>query len=224
MKRLVISPSKLEKWRFHLKYPDTITFEDFKNYLEGKQKFSAKAINGTLFHLMIQHGPDCYYNKDSKLYQVPDPDSGQFTSWQIDEIQSIFDFRKSYPHLVHEQKCSYQIQVGNYDIYVPMRIDAIGGIVCHDHKYVVRDFANVEGYMDSFQWKIYLLATECKIFQYNIFVEEPRDSEDEPRKIELLDFQLYPYQHMYDDVHTGFAQFINFCDQNDLLHLLEPRY
>ena len=224
--KLVISPSKLEKWRYHFRYPDTVTFKDLVDYLEGKQTYTQKATAGTAYHELLENGCGQYWNDVERKYIVPFPDINRFHAFEQSEILPVLQFRKSYPHITHEKKLYHTLHIGRYEILIPMRIDGLNGIVCHDHKYIVRLDPDIEGYMDSYQWKIYLMATGCKVFQYNLFWQQPEDPEamGEPRKIRWLPFYLYPYQQMFQDIHNGYSQFINFLIESDLLDLVKSKY
>ncbi len=151
----VFSPSKLETYRLYRneEFNGTITKESVIDTVLGVKKFSKKMSFGTAYHEMLEHGVEPY--EAGQVYSV-DVDGDDFI-FQQEHVQPIIDFRNKHPNTVYECWLPFVIKLGNTNVRIRSRVDAIEGNVIHEFKTSSRG-ADVSHFERSCQWKLYTLG------------------------------------------------------------------
>lgn len=88
------------------------------------------------------------------------------------------------------------------------KVDAIDAISVHDHKFTSQ--VDIDKYMSSMQWKMYLLMTERDRFVYNLFTVKV---EDNANVVTVKDYQklvLSSYYGMAEEVEQVVADYRDF--------------
>jgi len=217
---LVVTPSKLERFRLHVTgaYHDTITKEKVIESIRGDVPWNPKMEFGTAFHAIIEHGPESFYNPLTGQYDVKIEGVDEVCTLDPREIIEAVNHRKKYPLMVHEVPAKYYTRVGVLPVRVNMRLDGMNGAECHEHKTTDRP-ADRTNYEDSIQWRLNLLATGGKSVQYNVFqYDNPRSG---PRTITPHSFTFVPYSGMKSEVDKWISRLIEFCEVNDLIPFID---
>jgi len=225
MKKLVISPSKLEQFRlFYTEaFNGFITQESIIIDIKGEKEWSTAMRFGSAFHGIIEHGPEPYYDSSSGKYIYTEEGLDEQVILEAGEIQPAIDYRHRYPNMLNEMKARHYMKVSGYDVLINMRIDGMNGLVVHERKTSKRP-SDVDHYYKSLQWKCYALATDCAYVQYDIFkYTEPKKG---PRKVTYIDppYQYIPYPDIERDVALWVARLISFCEVQGLMKYITSRY
>lgn len=217
---LSISPSKLETFRKY--YTEAmngfITEEKVIDSITGRTPWSDKMVDGTAFHKMIEFGPDRYRNGDKYYVPVSDEVAGhEDIVFEERHAKVARDYRSTIPGAVFEVNYAHKFDFQGYKIVMNMKMDAMWGMEVHDQKTTDKD-PKVDSYEESLQWKIYLIATFAKKFQYNIFRFHRKN--DILEDIELTSFYLVPRPSMNNEILETLDLFIRFCKAKNLMSYL----
>lgn len=209
-------------------YNGWFTKEKVIEQIKGEQKVSFKANMGTAIHSILEHGYSKYFNKESELYEVTVKERDQpdelfvFTKT---ELQPVMDYVDIHSRAVNEIPMQLTFEVSGYNLVMNMKVDSMLGVAVTDHKTSDKEPKH-DDFERSLQWKLYLLATEAKIFTYNHFQYRRLNRGKGPLEIKRREWPLYPYEGMYNDVVGWCMRFINFCREEELfdyIQLREPR-
>lgn len=219
-----LSPSKLEQFR---KYFDEemfgfITKDKVLDYFRGTATFQRHVDIGTAYHALIEDGPEEYWCSDKKCFVYDKDKSVDPVHITVNEAKPGLAYRDKYPGIVHECPAEITIQVGKYEVLIPMKIDGIRGIGLHEVKTKHSALGGVEDYERSIQWKIYLLATSAKFLQYDIFtiLKKAKDVEN---TVTLNSFRFYPYPGLLSEITNIVGLTIKFCEENDLIERIRQK-
>jgi hypothetical protein len=130
-------------------------------------------------------------------------------------------------------------ETSRYDVEVVAKIDLIHGKHIYDHKTKWSQF-DIDSYLDSMQWRVYLDVWQADQFTYNVFMMKdtlPKQNEDEPPvQIDWQDdevdaimvapphqFTCLPYDGMTRDWMRWVEAAIDFIEQHDLLEYVQPK-
>jgi hypothetical protein len=218
--RIVLTPSKIERFRLHITdaYFGTITAEKVIESIRGDQPWNAKMEFGSAFHACIEHGPERFYNKVTGLYDIKLDELPDILTLHPQEVQAAIDHRNQYPDMIHEVPAKYFTTVNGTKIQVNMRLDGMNGAQCHEHKTTDRS-ADRSNYEDSIQWKLNLLATEGQFVQYNVFqYDNPKSG---IRTIKPHIFRFYPYKEMKQEVDQWILRCWDFIKDRDLVPFVD---
>lgn len=225
MQKVIISPSKLEEFRLHLTdgFNGTITVDKVIDKIKGVSKWAPRMVLGTAVHAILEYGPG-RYRKEGKIIVQEDgmPESVTFTDA---EIQPLIKHRSKHPYMVHEIKAKHTLSItteqDSYEVILNMRIDGMEGIAVHEHKTSDKP-AEIENYIDSCQWKIYLLTAGVPIAIYNTFqIKQPKGK---PIEIIPFTFDFHAYRDMPNEITTLLRQFIEFCEHRGLIEYITAKY
>lgn len=194
-----VSPSRLDEY---LQY---ISGKDFKGddftanmYIDKLLKIEEptsrrKADAGTACHLVLEksdHGKSiskCTANVDSKVWSI---------DWQLDADIYVPTSREQW---IHSYVCD-ELIIG--------KVDAIDATSVHDHKFT--SYVDIEKYIMSMQWKLYLLMTKKDAFVYNIFSVEVLEHYDAVIVKSYDKLELYRYKAMSEQVLDTLSDYIKF--------------
>ena len=201
MKVVRLSPSKIEQFRkhYHGEYFESITKEKVIDYLMGLKEYKRQMDFGTAYHAIIENGALCYLNAETNRYDVRIADMQDVISFSANEIAPAVYYRNKYQGSVDECWWDYEIKIGNYLVKIPMRIDKMYGKRVHEIKTTNSTSVDVESYMRSYQWRIYLLSLGADFIQYDIFNYYKAEN-DKEYNVNYFDFKLYPCLDLAEDV------------------------
>lgn len=177
MQKFEFSVSLLESYR---KYEaDEISEDNLLETLHGTKVWSNQMQVGGAIHSIVEHGIE--------RYRVPNTDKVEVTQGGVDgsvvflltDLAPVIEFRLHRPFMVHEVPvrlqfqtnpafCNPLIPAGPYEFTINGRVDIINGNEVEDVKTTERE-PDATAYIDSCQWKCYLLATGCNVFRYQVF-------------------------------------------------------
>lgn len=150
---------------------------------------------GIILHSIIEKAK--YGNIEKSIY---------YNNWKIN---FNLDITLDYPEL---REINIKTDIAGYPIFG--KVDAINISTVHDLKFTSN--FKPEKYMESYQWKVYLLMTNLNKFIYDVFSIHIKEQE---RIINVNDYnklELYKYECMQNDV----AECI--CDYWECLENLKP--
>lgn len=233
MDTISFSPSKLEVFRKFIdeEYNGWFTKEKVIEQIKGEQKASFAANRGTAIHEIIEHGYDKYFNKDTGLYHVivenRDGTEPEVFDFHPEHIKPVMEYHDKHKRAVNEIPLQLRLKVGCYNVVMRMRVDAMHGLAVIDHKTSDKE-PKVDEYERSVQWKLYLLATQGKMFNYNHFqIREPKRGPEKGKVIiTRREWSLFPYPEMESDIIGWCNRFINFCEVeglHDYIRYYEPK-
>lgn len=229
MQLLRISPSKVETWRkYHLEeYNGFITKEKVIEALTGTTPWTPEATFGSAFHLVMQHGAGRYVsaevnNEGLPLFRIQDHEMPTPVILTYQEIALADKFHLAHPGMVWEVQGTYYLDVDEFRIMIPFRIDAMEGQEIHENKTSTRDL-QYDFFEESMQWKIYLLATRCPKVQVNVFSYDEPNTKRKYYEVYQDHLTLYPYEDLQEDVRQGIRGLITFCKSQGLMGALEVK-
>lgn len=213
-------------------YNGFITREKLIEGLKGEEVWTPKAEFGTAFHLVLENGADKYWNESANAYVIQDSKMPNAIVCEYSEIQLADEFHKEFGKaMVWEVRHTEYIRVDNYDIRLNMRIDSLLGEEVHENKTTTRGL-KPDFYERSMQWRIYLMAMQTPMVQYNVFpYKEPapmKEGQTKRRKgaRELREVSYFPikFHHggetMIQEVEHWTRNLISFCERNELMQYI----
>lgn len=211
-----LSPSKIEQFRKHYnsELNGIITKESVIDSILGVKTWKAQLDFGTAYHAIIENGFAKYYNESTSMLHVKEDDMKETEIFTMDEAAPAIKYHNSILGAVHECWWEHRFDYGKYSIVVPMRIDVMHGQRCHEIKTTSRP-VDVESYMNSSQWKIYLVATGTSYVQYDIFRYWAK-KEGENRRIEPVSFKCYPEHDIEQNMKSLARLALEFCFDNGI--------
>lgn len=143
---------------------------------------------------------------------------GESDYFEDGEIEQLTGFRSLMPDGIHEVKFDHQIN----DLYFSMVIDMVFGNQAHEYKTSSR-FWGVDFFQDSIQWKAYLMASGLSSMTYHcITYYKGENGINRPCKFTYhKPFTFYPYPEMQNDVLDLSYEFVDFCKENEIKHIIE---
>lgn len=212
MQRVRLSPSKIEQFRklYEGEYNGFITTEKVIDYISGKTGFSEEMDFGKAFDCLIEFGPERYWDDIAQKYVVTDDEIGKAVFFTQNEISEILRYRSTYPNMIYECSWKHEFHVGKYVVDCNMRLDGLNGLDIHERKTLNQNSVDVEMYMRSYQWRIYLLAMKARYVQYDIFtIHQTKDMPE--KKITWHDLKFYRDANIQNDVENMIKLTIEFC-------------
>ena len=182
-----------------------------------------KAQLGTAFHLLCQEGIGKYLLPGGRT-KVPADGRGILSDIEFSQEESKvaldyftqvagsrFEF-KAYP--VFDMKGFGLVKLG-------MRVDVLRGATVRDIKVTHRK-PDLQDYIDSLQWKVYLEALQANRFVYDLF--EVKDLKRGREIIPYEPLECYPYPGMRADIEEAILAVLDYCEKRNLLSFLESKY
>lgn len=225
MVKLRISATQLDKWRKFRQF-EWYTEDKLIEDLFGEFMPTSQMEIGTACHALID---DIIGGKnlDWQLFESLDDNYvGMVYSkngWKFDapSIVQVFDHIPTSPFSLRESKKVTNISIGNYDIELVAVPDLIFGTTAYDFKTVWKmlDGEDIQQYyIDSMQWKVYLLAYHITQFRY-IFIGLDKTQHDDIVSIKDVDsVSCYAYPTMFRemiDLLEDFGQWIEHRNYSD---------
>ena len=101
--------------------------------------------------------------------------------------------------------------INNFEVTLVGKVDAVHGLRVDDHKYTSK--YDVERFLNSYQWRIYLDMFGAEEFRWNVF--EGREIEPKHHVIKHLHpLTMYRYPGLEDDVRREIGAFVEFARQH----------
>jgi hypothetical protein len=180
----------LEKFRrFHVA-DDSNPWDNEQSLFEtlaGTFAGNDKTRIGTAFHKLVELGRPEYtiHKQDDKgivtIYHVAE--GFAFTE---EQARVAYSHREKHPYMISEVAIGKVYETPYGPFYVSGHTDGVDGVVIRDTK---TKFSAVEsqGYLDSYQWRIYLDILGLKQFYYDVFEVRsfPKEGIDAAREIEI---------------------------------------
>lgn len=189
-----ISVTELESWRLYEQGDEWVDYHELVNRMTpGVGQVESDAMRfGTAFHAFLE-------------------DVSQGTHVQCVRKNGI-NFKVDCEYdlwlpPIREVKVELPLTVDGMDVMLVGKADALTGPEVFDHK-LVKTF-DVEKYLDSLQWRSYLMMFEAKKFTYNIF--ESDQTADTCRIRDIHQFSCCRYPGIEQDVIQsvrGLARFL----------------
>ena len=111
---------------------------------------------------------------------------------------------------VTEFRCRLAMDIGGTEVTLRGKIDALAGNTIVDYKVTARPDAG--RYMESWQWRIYMLAVPtARRFVYRLFQARIAEARRRYRATEVTPLTLYRYPAMLDDVRSQVRDMVGFC-------------
>lgn len=224
MGQIHVSPSKLESFRKYTvgAYNGWFTEERVIESITNAKTFlpNPEAMKGTAWHRLIEEDHLKYFNTQENCYKVTVKEKyndGEIVETFIftpEEVELVEQYKAEYPGFVSEVPFSWETNFKGDKVVFNMRIDAMWGLQCHDHKTSAKPHT-MQGHHDSMQWRINLLATEAEVFQYNLY--EFRERVRSGSEIIYTPYVIYPYVNMEKDVLMMLDRYIHFCKVRNLM-------
>lgn len=238
--KLYLSVSKLEKFRRYVQQvTDFDTEQSLIDTLMGVYEPNYKAKFGTCYGALIEN-PEKYFDAVADEYSVPltatgnlfDPESkyqndqteiAEWIHFNHEQAEPAIRYHNAIKPAFYEVPGYYTIKVGEYEVTLSFRIDVIHGAIIRDIKCSFREPDYKGAYLDSVQWKIYLLATGLDEFYYDHFHIKERVSGN--HVIELIDPSLMcvKYPQMESEVQQWMRSMITWTQKKGLFHLLQSK-
>lgn len=238
--KLYLSVSKLEKYRRYVQgVSDFDTEQSVIDTLKDIYQPNYKAKFGTAYGALIAD-PEKYFDVVTEEYSVPLTDTGNLfdpdSKHQNDktEIAEWIHFNKEqaepairYHNMIqpasYEVPGYYTMNIGEYEVTLSFRIDVMNAAVVRDIKCSFRDPDYKGAYLDSVQWKIYLLATGLDEFYYDHFHIKERVSGI--HVIELIDPSLMciRYPEMEAEVRQWMRAMITWSQRAGVFNLIQSK-
>lgn len=232
--------SKLEKFRRYVdQVTDFDTIESLMDTLNDVYQPNYKAKFGTAYGALITN-PEKYYDDNAGKYRVPLTERGNVwepldRKGEFNEIGEYMEFTAAqaepairYNQIIrpafYEVPSYYTINVDGYVVTLSMRMDVVQGGKIRDIKCSFRAPDDKAAYLDSMQWKIYLLSAGLDEFFYDHFHIKERVSGE--HVIELLDPPLMcvRYPDMQKDVERTMSAMIAWCHRNNCIDLITSKF
>lgn len=193
-----LSATSLETYRL-FKTGDWMDFDQLKEELEGR-KFTPIMLRGTSLHSVLE-SPKAYAHPETDAYE-----SHGFRWWAADIDRYVETFPKGG---VHEVKAEVVIDTPTHGpVTVVGKADMLDGMMVREFK-TTKAF-RAEKYMDSIQWRVYLMAFDALACIYTVF--EVTDSD--PVTIRGAHrLECKPYPAMKADIISLADEFISMCLQ-----------
>lgn len=216
-----MSPSKIENFRLYIdeEYNGSISLNDAIKSIKGESVWKSGMNYGSAIHAVLEYGHQKYLKKGG-ICIIKEDDFPESIRMTLEELYPVIEYRRRYPNLISEIKLTHRLTLPRCTVQIPMRIDAMNGLVVHEHKNTKNSF-HLEDYERSVQWKIYLVATKALYLQYNIFVW--KKLKDKPVEIKRESFRLYRYPGIIDDISETVNMIINFCNTHGLTQFIIPK-
>lgn len=205
----LISPSRLDEF---LQFQSGSDFKGDEYPLEvyinkllkiESPKGYHKANAGTAGHYCLENGG---YGIIGNKYNVPVENELWTVLFDLDAEVQLPVIRESWVRGIF---CGCNV-VG--------KVDALDAVAIHDHKFTSQ--VDIDKYMSSMQWKLYLLMSGREQFIYNLFTVKVEDD----NIVTVKDFQrlvLPAYQGMREEVEKVIADYRDFL--LDIKPMLEAR-
>jgi hypothetical protein len=218
---LALSPTKLELFRKYItgEMNEYFTEQMVIDSIKGVRRTSFKANLGTAIHLILEKGYDKFYNPATDVFTVRIKDSDTPFVFTKEELKTVIAYIDKKQPSVNEVPVHKVVKVGSQQVLLRMKIDEMSGVSATDHKTSERPL-KVSYFENSLQWKIYVLATQARIFYYNYFQYIINQESGKLMSINHTKFSLYPYEDMESDVKNWIEHFIHFCELNGLIDFI----
>jgi len=228
METISFSPSKLELFRKFIdeEYGGWFTKDMVVYNIKGLDEYGVKANYGTAIHELLEKGYEPYYDEMEGVYRVEVknkgnilPDVFEFTREELAPVMQYYDTHR---RAVNEIPLLLVLNIQGYEVIMRMRVDQMLGVSVTDHKTSDKE-PKLDDFERSLQWKLYLAATEAKVFKYNHFqYQQPKRGPNAGKTIIIhREWEYYPYPEMWNDIIGWCNRFINFCANENLLDYLE---
>ncbi len=187
-----MSPSRIDNYIYH-RDNESSTVEHFIVQLLRLEPMSRNVLAGIAGHAYIE-----------RLLVGEMENNFSINGWQF-SINPKLDITIALP-LDREKWCSKDFG----EIQILGKTDAIGADIIHDYKFTSK--INIEKYMQSWQWQVYLWMTGLSKFVYNIFEIDIDDDSDKATITDYQELKIYRYNGLDERVCGILAEYSNYLD------------
>jgi hypothetical protein len=168
-----LSVSDLESLRYWQNDEDS-TLEDLLRRLRHEDPPNEAMEAGRAFAKFMEHA------------RAQEVQSAEVDGWEF-----CFDLEAEMPiSPVRELKAEVAYQTPSGPVTLVGMVDGLDGLVVHDQKLTGR--WDPEKYMDSLQWRAYLVMFQAEKFRYDIFVGKHQGKRVAVTEFHPMDFWRYP--------------------------------
>lgn len=182
--------------------------------LKGVERYNVKAAYGSAGHAIIENPLAC---KVEGGYKV---DDFFFTDQQA---APLIKFHSEHPLMTREVPISKAYDLQNCTLLITGTTDHIEGIICRDTKFKFSSF-DVQDFMDSYQYRLYLDMLGMKHFIYDFFpVKSFNGMEDMSKSVikECEPMPLVAYKGMQEDIYSMLNEVMDFVQAKGLEQYLK---
>lgn len=188
-----LSVTELETLRYW-KYRDDRDLADLLTDLRKEAPPSPQMAAGRAFAKFFESAPIGYAGTECEI------DGWRF-AWELDAELLIPDVR--------ELKAEAVFQTPSGPVTLVGMVDGLDGLTAHDQK--LTENWEAEKYVDSLQWRAYLVMFQAKAFVYDVFAcRYKRDKERQivPGQVTVTDYHRMPF-YTYDGVQGDVQRAVN---------------
>ena len=192
-KNKFMTPSRIDGYLYHRSSEQSV--DEYIRQLLRLDPIGAKADAGTALHKYVE----------TFRYGIALPEQFESDDWKFTNTIKN-DLIIDYPilrEISHARKF-------NDDVTIYGKIDAVGAYKIHDLKTTSR--MDMEKYMTSMQWKLYLWMTSYHIFTYNIFLVDVIENTKEVFLLNYEEITLTKYATMADEIRSILNDYSNYLD------------
>jgi len=124
-----------------------------------------------------------------------------------------------------EQPGSLRLRAAGADVQLTGTCDHVHGYVLQDHKVKIDEGTpqlDPEPYFDSYQWRMYMLIHDARVFRYNLWGFKDVGG-GELSLVDYLPCRMWAYPGMRRDVVDLVSAFVEWARPNHLLRYLEVK-
>ena len=162
-----VSVTTLEKFRRVLAAGEDNTWDTeaaLYQQLTGTFIGTDKTDLGSAFHTLCEFGwPERHLIYQSGRFHV----AGKF-AFTAQQAEVAYQYKQEHPHMLAELPVSKTYEAPSVNFLVRGRVDGLEGTIVRDPK-TRYSAIDVQGYLDSYQWRIYLDMLGLSQFYYDIF-------------------------------------------------------
>jgi hypothetical protein len=193
---LRVSASDIDAYRYYRESED-LSLADFLDRLRRVTPPTPSMLAGTALHKALENAEAASHSTlraDGYTFQV--------------ECQANIDLPD-----IRECKATRDYRIGDVDVTLVGKVDAILGKRIDDHKFTSR--WDAERFLNSYQWRLYLEIFNADEFRWNVF--EGRADRDDPQTYLVTSIQslrTFRYPGMAEDVERELGLFVEFVQEH----------
>lgn len=164
-----LSVTMLDSYLYFLRNEE-MEFDALLRRLRGEEPASPQMLAGHAFHSLLENAA-----------------SGALDHASVDGFEFVFalDAEIALPN-IRELKAEKLIETPSGPVTLVGKVDALDGITVRDYKLTER--FDAERYVDSFQWRAYLMMFGAQRFVYDVF-----QCRYEAQRVTVYDYQALPF-------------------------------
>lgn len=189
-----LNVTDLENYRYWKANEDS-TLEDLLKEFAPDKEETEPMKRGSAFHSLLENCP---------------AEAATLEGAEVDGYYFVFDVEAAIEiPTVRELKGSYVFNTPSGLVQVVGKVDGLNGVSVHDYKLTER--FDAERYLDSLQWRAYLMMFNARRFIYDVFVYGENKGRLVVREYHRLPFYAYP--DMWKDVDRAVCELAEIVGQ-----------